>query len=59
MIIKMNDVIGYVNVKNNEHICFKCFGDTNIENLTALMENRLKDDEGCICDKCKAVMFIQ
>ena len=53
----MKDVIGYVGVKNNEHICFKCFGDADIENLTVLMENQLKDDEGCICDKCKAVMW--
>ena len=57
MIIKREDVIGYVDVKNGKHICFKCFEDTDIENLTVLMENQLKDEEGCICDNCKTIMW--
>ena len=54
----MDDVIGYVDTKNNEHICFECFEDTDMEDLTVLMENQLEDDEGCICDKCRAIMFV-
>ena len=57
MIIKRENVIGYVDVKNNKHICFKCFKDADIENLTVLMENQLKDYEDCICDKCKTIMW--
>ena len=57
MIIKMENVIGHVDIKSNEHICFECLKDTDMKNLTVLMKNQLKKDESCICDKCKRIIW--
>ena len=57
MIIKRENVVGYVDTRKNKHICFDCFEDTASKDLTVLMKDKMKDDEGCICDKCGMVMW--
>ncbi|MCK5268108.1 MAG: hypothetical protein KAR07_08070 [Spirochaetes bacterium] len=57
MIIKRENVVGYVDTRKNKHICFDCFEDTASKDLTVLMKDKMKDDEGCICDKCGMIMW--
>lgn len=57
--IKRENAIRYVDVESKEHIYLECLKDNDIESLTVLIENQLKDDKGCICDKYKAVIFMR
>ena len=59
MITKRENIVGYIDIEDNKHLCLECFLDSNtdMENVTVMTENQIKEDESCICDKCKRIIW--